>query len=99
MKTLRKLPFTLFLIAGAFASGGATECGTVIDDSGFELWCDDHLCEWQLEKGDIARAPTWIDQDSGVEMVGDDVAIAQLTPVEFSDGHCIQFTLVADVEE
>jgi len=83
----------------AAASGGATRCGEIIRDPGFDLWCGDQLCTWQLEKGDVRRVATWHQGDSGVEMVGDDVSISQLTPVESSDGTCVFFELVADVAE
>lgn len=87
------------LVALALTQGGATECGQIIDDRGFDLWCGEELCNWTLEKGEVRRAPTWHDADSGVEMVGDDVAISQDTPVEDADGHCVRVTMVADVEE
>lgn len=87
------------LLALALTQGGATECGQIIDDRGFDLWCGDALCNWTLEKGEVRRAPTWHDADSGVEMVGDDVAISQDTPVEDADGTCVRVTMVADVDE
>lgn len=94
---MRHLP-TLLLVAGvAVTSGGATDCGQVIDDRGFDLWCGDRLCRWALEKGQIAPAPTWHAGDHGVEMVGADVAISQLTEVASTDGRCVGFDLVADV--
>jgi hypothetical protein len=83
----------------AATQGGATSCGQIIDDQGFDLWCGEQLCRWELEKGAVQRAATWHDADSGVEMVGDDVAISQVTPVESADGHCVRVTMVADVEE
>ena len=87
------------VVALALSQGGATECGQIIDDQGFDLWCGDHLCNWTLEKGEVRPAATWHADDSGVEMVGDDVAISQITPVEAPDGHCVRVTMVADVEE
>lgn len=87
------------LFAVALGTGGATECGQIVDDRGFDLWCGQTLCTWQLEKGDIAPAPTWHPDDLGVDMLGDDTAISQMTPVEASDGTCVRFTLVADVAE
>lgn len=88
------------LFAGLVLSqAGATECGQIIDDRGFDLWCGDQLCTWQLEKGEVRPAATWHAEDSGVEMVGDDVAITQMTAVAASDGTCVRFTLVADVTE
>jgi hypothetical protein len=96
MTTMKRNLSLMFL---AVASGGATECGQIVDDRGFDLWCGESLCTWTLEKGDIAPAPTWHPDDRGVDMIGDDVAIAQMTPVEFRDGTCVRFTLVADVAE
>ena len=57
------------------------------------------LCAWKLERGDIKRVPTWNEGDSGVELDGTDIAIEQLSPVDSSDGTCIEFTLVANVDD
>lgn len=89
----------ILIIAVAVALGGATECGQVISDRGFDLWCGERLCSWDLEKGEIRRVATWNEGDSGVEMIGDDVAISQLAPAETSDGRCVRVTMVADIEE
>ncbi len=89
----------LVVVVGAAASGGATDCGQIIEDRGFDLWCGESLCTWRLEKGEVRPAPTWHPGDLGVELLGDDTAIAQMTPVEASDGTCVRFTLVADVAE
>lgn len=78
---------------------GATDCGTVLRDPGFDLWCGDELCTWKTVRGEVRRVPTWHEQDAGVELVGDDAAIAQLAPVDSGDGSCIRFDLVANVEE
>lgn len=93
---MRRLGIAVALVLGA---GGATECGQIVDDRGFDLWCGESLCTWVLEKGDIAPAPTWHPDDLGVEMVGDDTVIWQMTPVESRDGTCVRFELVADVAE
>jgi hypothetical protein len=90
---------TPILIALALGAGGATDCGQIVDDQGFDLWCGDSLCTWTLEKGQIAPAATWHPDDQGVEMIGDDTAIAQMTSVNAADGTCVRFTLVADVAE
>lgn len=94
---MRKLGFLVFVLAASQL--GSTECGQVLSDRGFDLWCGDRLCKWELEKGEIRPAPTWHEGDTGVELVGDDVAISQLTPAEDADGLCMRVTLVADVEE
>lgn len=84
---MRKRSSILFI--GAIATQvGATNCGEVLRDPGYDLWCGDELCAWQLERGEIKRIPTWHAGDSGVELVGPDTAISQLTPLDSADGHC-----------
>jgi hypothetical protein len=70
----------------------------VLRDSGFDLWCGNDLCAWKIERGDIKRVPTWNEGDPGVELVGNDVAIEQLSPVNSVDGGCIEFSLMANVD-
>lgn len=77
---------------------GATDCGAIIEDPGFDHWCGERLCFWETERGEIRRVPTWHRGDDGVEFVGDDVAISQMTPVNSWDTDCIGFEFVADVE-
>jgi hypothetical protein len=87
------------LLAGAVSSQlGATDCGNVLRDSSFDLWCGDQLCAWKVERGEIARVATWNEGDPGVELLGDDAAIEQLAPVDSGDGQCIEFTLIANVD-
>lgn len=94
---MRNLHALLFGLAIALTSGGATDCGQIIDDAGFDLWCGDRLCRWTLEKGAIAPTATWHSGDDGVDMIGAEVALSQLTEVAANDGTCIAFDLVADV--
>jgi hypothetical protein len=92
--------FRLSIIVIAAATQlGATDCGEVIRDSGFDLWCGTELCTWKVVRGDVQRVDTWHEGDSGVELLGPDAAIAQLSPVDYRDGACIQFDLLADVEQ
>ncbi len=93
-----RLPLSILIVA-AFTQVGATDCGTIIKDPGFELWCGAELCSWKTLRGEVRQAITWHKSDSGVEMVGDDVAISQMTPVNNYDGTCILFELVANVEQ
>ena len=93
-----RIRFALPLVLAA-TQMGATDCGQVIRDPGFDLWCGDALCSWKIVRGDAVRVDTWHDGDSGVELVGDDAAIAQLTPVNSVDGTCIKFDFVANVDE
>ena len=94
-----RLPLSLILLVGAGSQLGATDCGQITRDQGFDLWCGDVLCTWKLERGELKRVGTWNEKDSGVEMVGDDVAFEQLTPVTSSDTTCIRFELLANVDE
>lgn len=94
---MRKLTTSFAFLLVAATSGGATECGQIVEDPGFDAWCGDSLCSWTLEAGAVERAPTWHAKDNGVSMVGASVAISQLTEVDSFDGHCVAFDLVADV--
>lgn len=89
----------LVLLASLATQLGATDCGQVIRDSSFDLWCEDELCAWKVTRGSIKKVPTWNEGDYGVELVGPDTAIQQLTPVTSSDGTCIKFHLIADVDD
>ncbi|HVV86854.1 MAG TPA: hypothetical protein VHE35_27640 [Kofleriaceae bacterium] len=91
---------TSLLLAGAvFGSMGATNCGQIIDDSGFDLWCGPDLCKWQVEEGEIRKVPTWHASDAGVELLGTEAKISQLTDVNNFDGTCVRFQMVVDVDE
>ncbi|MDX2093101.1 MAG: hypothetical protein SFX73_34985 [Kofleriaceae bacterium] len=94
-----RLRFSFLLLALALPQLGATDCGGITRDPGFDLWCGDELCAWKTVRGEIRRAPTWHEKDAGVELLGPDAAIAQLTPVTSYDATCIRFDLVANVEE
>lgn len=94
-----RLPLSLIVIVAAASQVGATDCGQITRDQGFDLWCGEVLCTWKLERGELKRVGTWNEKDPGVELVGDDVAIEQLTPVTSSDTTCIRFELVADIAE
>src|SRR5690349_6257210 len=91
--------FQLSLLLLAATQLGATDGGEVLRDPGFDLWCGDKLCTWKIIRGDAKRADTWHEGDSGVQLLGLDAAISQLSPVDDRDGHCIRFDLVANVDE
>jgi hypothetical protein len=88
----------LFLLL-VLSQVGATDCGQVIRDAGFDLWCGEELCAWKVTRGAVKEIPTWNQGDKGVELVGTDVAIQQLSPVSSRDGTCIHFHLIANVED
>ena len=90
---------SFLLAAAALASMGATDCGQIIDDSGFDLWCGPDLCEWQVEAGEIRKVPTWHEGDAGVELLGSEAKLSQLTDVNNFDGTCVRFEMVADLDE
>ena len=90
-----RIQLTLLLLAATQL--GATDCGEVLRDPGFDLWCGEDLCSWKVVRGDAKRVDTWHDGDSGVELIGNDAAISQVTPVTSGDGTCIEFELVANV--
>jgi hypothetical protein len=93
----RQFTTVLLALATYLTQAGHGACsGDLLHDSGFDLWCGEELCSWQVEKGEIRQAPTWHPDDLGVELVGDDVAIAQRTSA--SNHSCVLFELVADIE-
>lgn len=96
---MTKLMFFVVMLATIGSQVGATDCGGPIRDPGFDLWCGDSLCAWKTERGSIARVPTWHSADSGVELVGEDTAIEQLSPVNNHDSTCLTFDLVANIDD
>jgi len=94
-----RIATSLIVTVAAASQVGATDCGQITRDQGFDLWCGEVLCTWKLERGEVKRVGTWNENDPGVELVGDDVAIEQLTPVTSYDTTCIRFELVADIAE
>ena len=95
-----RTPLSLLALAALAATQvAATDCGQITRDPGFDLWCGDELCSWKVVRGGVRRVATWHDGDAGVELVGPDAAISQLTPVDSHDGTCIRFDLIANVAE
>jgi hypothetical protein len=99
MKPSMRTITTVAFVTVVASQLGATDCGSIIEDPGFDHWCGDQLCYWKTERGEIRKVPTWREGDDGVEFVGDDVAISQVTPVNSYDTDCIRFEFLADVEE
>ncbi len=97
-----RIPYIVAVVA--FTQMGNTDCGQIVKDPGFDLWCGDALCAWKTERGTIARVPTWHEGDSGVQLVDADTAIEQLTSFNSSDGDpnnrgCLVFDLVANIDD
>lgn len=96
----RKTLAQLILLAAAFVFlPGYNGCEPVLQNNGFDLWCGDTLCYWQVEKGSVDRVPTWHNGDYGVELEGGDTAISQLRDISASNIQCLRFDLVAKIEE
>lgn len=95
---MRTIGSSIVLVA-ALSQLGSTDCGQAIRDDGFDLWCGDELCAWKVERGAVERVASWNEGDYAVELVGEDVAIEQLSPVNGSDGGCLRFSLIANVED
>jgi hypothetical protein len=96
----RRLALPCLLAAVAASQLGADGCpGQLIDDRGFDLWCGDQLCSWQLDRGEIARVPTWHRGDDGVALLGPDTEISQVAGNGIETIVCIRFTTIASVEE
>lgn len=86
-RPLRALMALLVFVAVA----GVTCQTDLIDDAGFQLWCGEELCVWDLEEGEIERVATWHEHDYGVSLVSDDVLLSQ--PAEYeSASACIVTT-------
>ncbi len=84
----------------ALSQLGASDCGgEVLQDPGFDLWCGDQLCSWQVVRGDVRRVGTWHEGDSGIELLGPDSAISQESDVSSGVGSCMLFSLVTNVDE
>jgi hypothetical protein len=96
---MKRVAWVVFVVL-VISQIGATDCGgNVLRDSGFDLWCGDSLCAWKVVRGDVRRVGTWNKGDSGVEFLGEDAAIQQTSPVDGHDGSCIEFDMIANVEE
>ncbi len=96
---MKKLLSSTLFAAFAFLSLSAENCGEThfIQDSGFDIWCGDRLCAWELESGSVARASTWHKDDYSVDLIGTDVVISQLSTG--AQASCLRFELLADIED
>lgn len=88
-----RIPKLILAVTAVFALGGY-ECGDIIEDPGFDVWCGEQLCSWELEKGEIERVPTWHRRDYGVALLSDPTAISQLA---VTSDDCIRFQFIADI--
>lgn len=95
--TERRVPLLLLALVSMMALRAETcEDHGLLANPGFDLWCGERLCTWELDQGGVERVPTWHRRDAGVALVGEYVQISQLV----TDEHpaCIEFRLLADTE-
>ncbi len=84
----------------AFGFLRADSCDqNLLDNPGFDLWCGEALCGWEVEEGAVARSATWHERDYGVALVGDQVSLSQLANRRAQGGACIGLDLLADRDE
>jgi hypothetical protein len=75
------------------------KCGeSIVKDPNFDLWCGETLCNWQVEQGRIARAPTWHERDYGVELIGPAVQLSQRGEFGEDRPGCLSYDLLSDID-
>ncbi len=95
MQLIQRIAFATF----AFMTLSAEECGKnhFISDSGFDLWCGDSLCNWEVESGSVVPVGSWHKGDLAMEMLGNDVRISQLSTRGSTS--CLRFEVLADIDD
>lgn len=66
------------------------------EDPGFDEWCGERLCRWELISGEIRKAPTWHERDHGVELLGPEVVLSQVTDIDSAS--CLEFKVIGDID-
>ena len=95
----RNLTATLLCAALIPMMGADGSCGDpILENNGFDLWCGDQLCSWDVEAGQAIKIPTWHESDFGIELVGNSAAISQQTRIG-SGIECLRVQAVANIEE
>ena len=75
----------------------AVTCETdLIDDAGFQLWCGERLCAWDLEQGSIRKVSTWHTHDYGVDLLGPQVVLS--APAQNSTSS-VRIEVTSNIEE
>ncbi|MGB5698153.1 MAG: hypothetical protein WBM46_21060 [Polyangiales bacterium] len=88
-------PALLLALMACLMSAGVTCETDLIDDAGFQLWCGERLCAWDLEEGEIRKVPTWHTHDYGIELIGPSVLLSQ--PAQ-SSASCVRIEVTSEVE-
>jgi len=80
--------------------GSESSCDPdLLGNPGFDLWCGDDICGWDVEAGEVERVSTWHERDFAAALVGDEVILSQLGDFTHDDADCLVFELLADVGE
>jgi hypothetical protein len=90
-RVIRTKSAVALAVLGVLATGCPLD-----DDPGFDDWCGDRLCRWDVDQGAIRKAPTWHERDLGVELVGSDVVLRQFDAVDSVT--CLDFKVIADID-
>lgn len=94
----RNLTATLLCVALIPMMGADGGCGDpILENNGFDLWCGDQLCFWEVEDGAAVKIPTWHAADFGIELRGNSAAISQQSRLSGFD--CLRIRAVANIEE
>lgn len=89
-------PLLLILALPLLMAGECEE--PLVTDSGFDLWCGDSLCAWQVDEGTITKVQTWHARDFGADLVSPATTISQVLPYGSEDVACIHFNLLANID-
>jgi hypothetical protein len=86
-------------IAGITMLSGSGCNDDLLADPGFDIWCGDQLCTWEIERGKVGKAATWDAMDEGAALAGPRAAISQYAPIDEHDATSICFSLLADRDD
>lgn len=85
----------LLALMACLMSAGVTCETDLIDNAGFQLWCGERLCAWDLEEGEIRKVPTWHTHDYGIELIGPSVLLSQPSQ---SSASCVRIEVTSEIE-
>ena len=85
------------LVLALLVACGDAQSMTSAPNPGFERWCDEHPCGWDVE-GDYKQVGTWHPNDYAVELLGDEAVASQLrAELDSKQATCFEFSLMAQI--